>query len=511
MAELLLYVAPEFLLILVASALYVAATWVGSWRGWPWCACGCVLLAAVMLAAVGTLAGPESAAEAATVSVAFDRLALSLRWLALATGFAIVLLAIDRARSATAGEYFASLLLLTAGLSLACTANDLILLFASLELISLPTYVLLYLGKRELEAREAAAKYFYLSVLASALFLFGVALSYGLTGATNLRAMHETLLQPELQAAAVPSLGALAVGLILGGVSFKMAAVPFHFYAGDVYQGTTNVMAAALSWFPKVAGAIAALRLLVYALPVLDRQGAWLAWVFAVATMTLGNTMALLQTNVRRLMAFSGVAHAGYMLVALGAGCLQGPPGTLFLGTESLVLYLIAYALMTIGFFAVIIVLSDGERPCETIEDFAGLAQRAPLLAALSTVLLLSLIGLPFTLGFWAKVSVFYAAIATRDVRYVVLAVIGLVNAAIGAFYYLRIVAYIYLRSGYTQPRIRFSSPSFLVAVVCAILTLALGLWPAPAAAVAHASGAWAEGQLEARLPQASPFQPIER
>ena len=504
-AELFVYVAPELLIIVAASVAYVLATWVGPSRTWPWWATGTLVLAAILLALVGGKSGPDDVSRAASVAVSFDPLALTLRWLAIASGLAMVALAWSRSSLVTAGEYYASLVLLAAGLGLVAAANDLVLLFASLELISIPTYVLLYMERRDLEAREAAAKYFYLSVLASALFLFGAALAYGLSGTTNLRAMHELLLGPEQLASPLPALGPMAVGLLLAGLAFKMAAVPFHFYAGDVYQGTTNVMAAALSWFPKAAGLTAGIRILIYALPVLDREVAWLAWVLAVATMTLGNTMALLQTSVRRLMAFSGVAHAGYMLVGLGAASLQAPPGAWFRGVDSLVLYLVSYALMTIGFFAIVELLSEGTRRIESVEDFAGLGQQAPIPAALATVLLISLIGLPFTLGFWGKLSVFYAAIATRDTRYVVLAVIGLVNAAIGAFYYLRIVAYMYLRTGFGKVEYRMATPPFVVAVATAVLTLILGLWPRPIAYVARRSAEAVHGPFAARtLPDAT-------
>ncbi len=504
MVDLFLYLTPELLIILLASAAYVVAAWLGPARLWPWWALVTLACAAGALAVVSGMEGPEDTAAAAVRAVSYDSFAVTLRWLALASGLAIVAMAWYRAELATAGEYYASLVLLVAGLGLVAAANDLVLLFASLELISIPTYVLLYMERRDLEAREAAAKYFYLSVLASALFLFGAALAYGVTGSTNFRAMHELLLDPDRLSTSVPSLGPMAIGLLLAGVGFKMAAVPFHFYAGDVYQGTSNVMAAALSWFPKAAGLVAAVRVLVFALPGLEREVAWLSWVIAVATMTLGNTMALLQTNVRRLMAFSGVAHAGYMLVGLGAASLQAPPGAWFRGVDSLVLYLVSYALMTIGFFAVVELFGQnpGGRRIESIDDFAGLGQQAPLPAALATVLLISLIGLPFTLGFWGKLSVFYAAIATRDARYVVLAVIGLLNAAIGAFYYLRIIAYMYLRSGYGRVEYRAASPTFAVVVITAALTLLLGIWPRPVAQLAYRSATAVQGAFARQIPE---------
>lgn len=498
MAGALIAISPEILLVVVATLMYVLATWVTARSTWLWLSLATLVVAAALAAALGP-GGEWTDGLSHRAGVRADGFALIVRWLALLSGAFIVLLGRERQTSPMAGEYFASLLIVTAGLSLVGSATNLVLLFAALELISVPTYLLLYLGRRDAPAREAAAKYFYLSVLASGVFLFGAALIYGLTGTTNLIDIREFLTQPERLASQVPVIGPLGIILLIGGLTFKMAAVPFHFYAPDVYHGTTNVIAALLSWFPKAAGFIAGLRLLVWSLgSPLGSDSAWLLWVFSVVTMTVGNTLALLQTNIRRLLAYSSIAHSGYLLLALGAACHGAPPGAAFSGSEAVVLYLIAYLFMTTGLFAVIIWLSQKDRQLETIDDFAGLGQSHPVPAAFAALFLFSLTGLPFTLGFWGKFAVFYTAVASRDPRYVVAAVVGVINAAIAAYYYMRIVTSMYLNKSYAQFTFRYSDPAFLVVVVCALGTLIGGVWPRLGTGVARPAAQVVEPPLEA-------------
>jgi len=468
-------ISPEILLVLVATLLYVAATWVQARTASFWLALASLMVAAGLTAGLTVAAQTD---ETWRFGIFDDAFAHVLRWLTLFSGLLIVCLGWERRHSPMAGEYYGSLLIVVAGLSLVASSSNLVLLFVSLELISVPTYLLLYLGRRDARAREAAAKYFYLSILASALFLFGAALIYGVTGTTNLNEMRAFLQQPERLQDHVPVFGPLGLLLLLAGLAYKMAAVPFHFYAPDVYEGTTNVIAALLSWFPKAAGFVAGLRLIVWALePALADDAAWIIWVFAVVTMTLGNTLALLQTNVRRLLAYSSIAHSGYILLGLGAACVGAPPGAIFTGTESVLVYLTAYLAMTVGLFAVIVWLSEGAR-IESIDDFAGLGRRHPFAAACAALFLFSLTGLPFTMGFWGKLAVFYSAIATQDNRYIVAAVIGVINAAIGAYYYMRIVALMYLRESYTDRRLQYTSPVFVAVLLCCLATLVGGVWP---------------------------------
>lgn len=508
MSDAIIHITPEILLILVATVMYVMAAFVTARRTWFWISIASLLVAAGL--AIGLLVAGPQGEHSVRAGVFPDAFAHMLRGLTLLSGILIVLLGRERQASPMAGEYFGSLLIATAGLSLVATASNLVLLFAALELVSIPTYLLLYIGRRDAAAREAAAKYFYLSVLASAVFLFGAALIYGLTGTTNLEDIRGVLSDPRRLAIPAPVIGALGLVLLLGGLTYKMTAVPFHFYAPDVYQGTTNVMAAFLSWFPKAAGFVAALRLFAFALrDPLGPDSTWLLWVFSVVTMCVGNMLALLQRNVRRLFAYSSIAHSGYMLLGLGAACYGAPPGAAFSGTESVMLYLIAYLFMTTGFFAVVIWLSREDQKIESIDDFAGLAEAHPIPTAFAALFLFSLTGLPFTFGFWGKFAVFYSALASRDPRYVLATVVGVITAAMGAYYYLRIVMLMYLHRGYTRLSFRYADPAFAVVVICAIGTLLGGIWPA--------AGVWlarpAAGVIEPRLaaPQAAVMDEPQR
>src|SRR5439155_11595835 len=252
-------------------------------------------------------------------------------------------------------DYFGCLLLIVAGVSLAGAANDLIVLFLSLELISIPTYILLYLPKHDDASQEAAFKYFILSVFASALTLFGFSYLYGLAGTTNLAVLFDTLHRSD--ARDLPAVAHVAVIMVIAGLGFRITAVPFHFYAPDVYQGSPTVGAALLAYVPKVAGFAALLRVLGFVTPAeiepsggyigmaLSTQVPTVLWFLAVATMFLGNILALLQDNLKRILAYSSVAHAGYMLVALAvAPYLRGSGGTPDTdGVEAILYYLVAY------------------------------------------------------------------------------------------------------------------------------------------------------------------------
>jgi NADH-quinone oxidoreductase subunit N len=293
--------------------------------------------------------------------------------------------------------------------------------------------------------------------------------------------------------------------MVVAGLGFRITAVPFHFYAPDVYQGTTTGMAALLAFVPKVAGFAALLRVLGF-LPAylggapgaMGEQVPVLLWIMAAVTMSLGNILALLQDNVKRLLAYSSVAHAGYMLIGLAvAPRLAGAPGEAVGGVEALLFYLIAYGAMTVGAFAVLHYLSTPERPVESVDDLAGLGKSHPGVALLMVLFLFSLIGIPLTGGFMGKFLLFFDAmglsssapglsdaartqLAEQARLYRLLALIGAVNAAIGAWYYLRIASVMYLREG-IEPLPRAKPAPVLGAIwACALLTLALGIYPTP-------------------------------
>lgn len=496
---------PEIGLSLAACVLFLAATWKVSRH---------VMGIAALVALVGAAAAVYSQydtvvdleptsedlhAQIYAAPVLFTRLALFFKVVGLVTGALLVLLGWNEGGDEHAGEYHACLLLMTAGVGLVGSANDLITLFLALELISIPTYVLLYLPRVDERAQEAALKYFLLSIFSSALLLFGFSYLYGITGTTNIPAILEALATGQTQdARRLPWLGVslLAMVMVVAGLGFRITAVPFHFYAPDVYQGTTTPMAALLAFVPKVVGFAALLHLLGYA-PIkgspaqaLSDQVPMLLWIMAAVTMTLGNILALLQDNIRRIMAYSSVAHAGYMLIGLAvvrylAGDTSGrvPPGEAVGGVEALLFYLVAYGAMTVGFFATLHYLDTPERPVENVDDLAGLGRSHPGLALLMVLFLFSLIGMPLTAGFAGKFQLFFAALGLSGEQawlYRVLAVIAAVNAAIGGWYYLRMAAVMFLREAIDPlPKAR-PAPVLVTITVCAVLTLGLGTYAKP-------------------------------
>jgi NADH-quinone oxidoreductase subunit N len=442
-----------------------------------------------------------------THSVLHSQLGLFTRFVALAGGFILMLLSWNEVPDRWAAEYHACLLVIVAGTGLTAIANDLVTLFLALELVSIPTYLILYLQRTDQAAQEAAAKYFLLSIFTSALSLFGFSYLYGLAGTTNIPALLNALHAGFSQARSLSLLAIVAVVMVVAGMGFRITAVPFHFYAPDVYQGTATSAAAFLAFMPKVGGFVALLRVLGFvwseAVPIPGLVlGLWaptfLFCFLAALTMTIGNVTALLQDNLKRLLAYSSVAHAGYMLIGLAAApglslaAGQDIPG----GPEAILFYLVAYGAMTLGAFAVLSYLSTPERSVETVDDLAGLGHSHPGVALMMLLFLLSLIGIPLTVGFAGKFLIFFGALALPadasdrlpDIDRLrvyatwlrVLALVGALNAAMGGWYYLRIVAAMYLRSPLkpiAQPR---SWPGLAALWLCAALTLGLGVYPKP-------------------------------
>jgi len=480
MIETLQAITPEIILIVLASLMYLAGTFAAApCRCWFWGSLGILAVSGLTLAVCATRAAPESSV------VVVDSLATFGRVLALVTGVALVLLSEGMSLDEAAPEYFASLLLVVAGSMLVAGANEMVLLFLGLELISIPTYVLLYLPKHDAAAQESAAKYFFLSVFSSALFLYGLSLIYGAAGSTNLGAIARA---GAGDVTPIPATLLVALALAMAGLGFKVAAVPFHFYAPDVYQGTTNTLAALLAWVPKAAGFFAMLRLVTFGMPYLAQKTAWLLFFLAAFTMTTGNVLGLLQNNLRRLFAYSSIAHAGYMLIGIGVGANGGTRFFMTSGSESVVFYLVAYAAMTLGVFAVIVYLSSPERPVETVDDLAGLARTNPGIALAMAIFLFSLTGIPITAGFWGKFAIFSSAVASGHHHYVLLAVIGMVNAAISSYYYLRIIGVMYMQESYTPIKAVGGRPALAVVAGCALITVLIGLVPGPFLAWARSS-----------------------
>ncbi len=496
---------PEMLLIAVACVIFLGGAFRANRQLWAALALLALAGAAALLPAGWYFHYSSSDAATAAVfagPIANDTFAYVIKGIALASGAVLVLLSWNQVKDRQAGDYYACLLLVVAGVSLTGSANDLVTLFVALELVSIPTYVLLYLPRYDQPAQEAALKYFLLSVFSSALVLFGFSYLYGLAGTTNLPALFDSLSRPAVEGAVagrepLPVIAQVAVLMVVAGLGFRITAVPFHFYAPDVYQGTATVMAAFLALIPKVAGFAALLRLLGFVLPaevptdaslplgtLLSPEVPILFWFLAAVSMFLGNLFALQQDNLKRLLAYSSVAHAGYMLVALAAAPYLRDQAVN--GLDALLFYLVAYGAMTVGAFAVIAYLHTPEQPVESVDDLAGLGRSHPGVALLMLVFLFSLIGIPLTAGFTGKYIVFFGAMAIPEDGpfgayawlFRLLSVLGMVNAAIGAWYYLRVLSVMYLRSP-IKPLPRRAGWSGLATLwICAALTVGLSVPP---------------------------------
>ena len=512
------WIIPEIILVAAASIIFLGGTFRSGRDLWGWTALGSLALAALALWYSPALTTVSKTALY-TGPITWDRLAVFFKIISLAGGAILILISWNEVPGRTAAEYQACILIIVAGLCLTGSANDLVTLFLALELISIPTYVLLYLPKNDNAALEAAMKYFLLSIFASALMLFGFSYLYGLTGTTNLPAIAEALTRNEsastVTTVRIPGVAMAALVLIVAGLAFRLAAVPFHFYAPDVYQGTSNSLAALLAFVPKVAGVAALIRL--FSLVPLTHgpngisllEGSWnssqmmglqvatLFWILAAVSMTLGNLLALLQNDLRRLLAYSSVAHAGYMLIGLAAAPhlrKTGIPGAIETigGVEAVLFYLIAYGAMTIGAFAVIGYLNTPERPVENVDDLGGLVRTNPVLALLMGLFLFSLIGIPPTAGFFGKFFLLQGALGIPNAAtnnsgavdtaflFKILALVTVLNAAIGAWYYLRIAAVIFLRNPLKPESRKLQWPNLIGISACAIITLVLAFfaWP---------------------------------
>jgi len=326
-----------------------------------------------------------------------------------------------------AGEYYGLILFGLVGMCLMSSAVELVLIFIALEISSISTYVLAGFRRRSATSSEASLKYFLLGSFATAFFLYGVALMFGATGSTNI-----DVISAVLNSGQVPMLAYVAMALMFVGLGFKVAAAPFHVWTPDVYEGAPAPIVGFMSTAPKAAAFAVLLRVIFEA----NAPGRfWFVWISAALSMTLGNVAALVQDNVKRLLAYSSIAHAGYVLVAFAAKPELGAPAVMF--------YTAAYAAMNVGAFAVVSHLANENERYVTLEDYAGLGRRAPILAGTLGIFLISLIGIPITGGFFAKFYVFSAALQSDLVG---LTIIGVINSAVGAYYYLKIIVVMYMR-----------------------------------------------------------------
>jgi len=422
---------PEILLIIAGTLLMVLDPLIQQRSSKSF---GHLSLLALMAAAGGAVFAYQNSGPAFGGMILVDGFATFFRLLVITAGILTILPSYRylARQEAETSEYHALLLFSISGQCLMADSNDLIMVFIGLEISSISSYVLAGYLRDDKRSSEAALKYFLLGSFATAFFLYGVALIYGSTKAVNLGVVRQVL---NGQDAPAPVFLGVAAALMFVGLAFKVSAAPFQIWAPDVYQGAPIPVAAFLSAGPKAAAFAVFLRIFMTALEPIGAVWGSLVWLVALLSMTVGNFAALLQTNIKRMLAYSSIAHAGYVLVALTARSDEGVAAAMF--------YLAAYAFMNIGAFAAVSVLAGKGERYTTIEDFAGLGQKQPLTAAMFTIFLLSLIGVPLTGGFFGKFYIFKSAM---DSHLVWLTVLGLLNSAVGAYYYLRVLVVMYMK-----------------------------------------------------------------
>jgi NADH-quinone oxidoreductase subunit N len=429
-------------------------------------------LLATVIAAIAIWDGGRTAFGGTVLA---DRYGLFFTCLLSGASAVVVLMAVNflETTGIKLGEFYALVLFATSGMVFMAMANDLIVVFLALEVMSVAVYVLAGIRREEPQATEAALKYFLLGAFATGFLLYGIALLYGATGATRL-----DLIADRLRDGGAGPMAVCGMALLLVGFGFKVAMMPFHVWTPDVYEGAPTVVTTLMAVGVKAAAFAAFARVFLQNLPGLEPAWTGLVWLLAALTMTVGNLCALAQRNVKRMLAYSSIAHAGYALVGMVAATPAGGGAVLF--------YLLAYALMNLGAFGVVMALGRAGAPNERLADYAGLGYTRPWLAFAMAVCMLSLAGVPPLVGFAGKFYLFSAAVGAG---YVGLAVIGVLNSLVSVSYYFGVIAQMYMAEGASEiPSLAgrpYLAAGLLVAVVATIL---LGLFPAGAMNLARVS-----------------------
>jgi NADH-quinone oxidoreductase subunit N len=401
--------------------------------------------------------------------VIVDGFATFFRVLVIAVGILTIFASTHylRQERANAGEYYALVVFSVVGQCVMVTANELIMVFIGLEISSIATYILAGYLRDDKRNNESALKYFLLGSFATGFLLYGIAWIYGVTGTTNLDEIRRVLMSPEI--APSMSLVGLSAALMFVGFAFKVSAAPFQVWAPDVYQGAPSPVSAFMSAGPKAAAFAVFIRVYVTAYGPIANRWEPIVWFSALLTMFIGNFAALTQTNIKRLLAYSSIAHAGYVMVAVTANTE--------IATAAAMFYLAAYALMNVGAFAVVTYFARQGEKFVNVDDLGGLGFKQPMVAAMLTIFLLSLIGVPLTAGFFGKFYIFKAAL---DSNLIWLTVLGLLNSAVAAYYYLRVIVVMYMHepSEATNTAPALSAGLRLTLLASAAGTILLGIFP---------------------------------
>ncbi len=445
---------PALSVALWACILLIADLWIPKGRKelTAWLAIG-----GLGFALVATLFIYRTPGEAFGGMFVADQFSGFLNIVVLLTAIISILLSIDylKRTGMDKGEYYVLVLLSTAGIMFMSSANDLTVIFIALELLSIPLYILAAFRAPDLKSEESGMKYFILGAFSTAFFVFGAALLFGASGSTSLPGILDAVGRAMAGEGSSVVLLLLGTGLIIVGLGFKVAVVPFHMWTPDVYEGAPTPVTAFMSVGAKIGGFAALLRILLVALPAfIITEGSvvstWqnVLWIIAALTLILGNIVAVSQTNIKRLLAYSSIAHAGYILMAVAAA---GSPGIGEDATRAALIYLLAYAFTNLGAFAVVIAIEKDDGTGTNLSDFKGLSRSRPLLAIIMAVFMLSLTGIPLTAGFIGKWVVFQA---TLEAGLVPLAIIGVLTSVVSAFYYVRVIVNMYLEDGDGDPAV---------------------------------------------------------
>ena len=454
----------------------------------PWVALGALVAALVVVRWPAFM--NQTIPYALGSGLEYAGLADFVRVSALIFGVLVTLTAWSGSTEDERGEFFAMLLFSLGGLMLVGPATNLVILFLALELVSVPTYVMVTLSQRTAASLEAGTKYFYLGALSAAIMAYGFSFLYGVGGSATIDAVAVENIAGALRHPGTTEYGLAMIGVVVSivGVLFKLAAVPLHFYVADVYQGASSPVAGLLGFVPKLAGLVALLKIVSLTAWAQTSAGVyWLLWIIAAISMTVGNVLALRQTNVKRMLAYSGIAHSGYMLVGLLAGPTAGE-SILGDGAAALLYYVVIYGIANLGAFALLALLRVRGDACETVRDLAGLLRRHPGMAWLMALSMFTLMGLPPTAGFWGKVSLFGSALSAAGSPEtiaaglkswtVTLVIVAVLNSALAAAYYLRVIASVLLYEN-DEPAIAMGGePQHIGAILCGLLTLVFAFAP---------------------------------
>lgn len=476
----LLTILPILIVAGWASLLLLIDLFIPKIRSWATPLLGALGLIAAMISLLAQFTRETSGFAGMIIA---DGFASVLQLLFLVLGLVAIAQAYDylRKHRIARGEYYALLMFSLSGMMLMASAGDLIVVFVSLELLSIPLYVLAGFARPKIESEESAMKYFLLGAFASGFVVYGIALIFGVTGTTQLSGIFESL----RAANSIPSLAFLGAGMIIVGLGFKVAAVPFHMWTPDVYQGAPTSVTAFMSVGAKAGGFAALLRIFVAAFPETAATWGPLTMWIAALTMAWGNVAAIAQKNIKRMLAYSSIAHAGYIFMALPAAAVPAVAPEALRGA---LFYLIAYGITNLGAWGVVLALEKTEGTGLEIEDYAGLGTKSPALALAMTVFMLSLTGVPPTVGFMGKFYLFRAAI---DADLFWLAIVGVITSLISAYYYLRVIVVMYMQEG--SPVSHSEILLNTTVILSALATVVFGLLPGPLLQLASQAGLLAQ------------------